>query len=58
MKNNHEQLENSVLNKTRVRKQNKRLVSAKTGTLSRELKKQEIAMKRKKIGVRVRVKKI
>jgi len=48
-------LRQKIEQKTRVRKQQKRKISDQSGTVSRELKRQELASKRKKGGTKVSV---
>jgi len=50
-----EHLRQKIEQKTRVRKQQKRKISDQSGTVSRELKRQELASKRKKGGTKVSV---
>jgi len=50
-----ERLLKKLTQKARVRRQQKRRVSPASGTTSREIKRQELAMKRRKINVKVSV---
>jgi len=53
--NNEEHFNKKIAGKSRVRKQQKKKVSQSSGTLSQQVKRGEIAVKRKKKSVKVKI---